>query len=119
MTETRHSGKTAGENHARAKLTAAQVAEIRRRYEAGGITMAQLGTEYDVHAMTVQKIVRGKRWQVVETALPTRAPSRRWTERELAVLADTLHQTAATVAKRLRRSVASVEVQRTRLRSNA
>ncbi len=47
-----------GETHPTAKLTDAVVAEIRRRWIAGGISQVQLGKEYGVHSSWVSRIVR-------------------------------------------------------------
>lgn len=47
-------------------LTTAQVRQIRIRYERGGITMKQLGVEFGVHRMTVNNIIRRKRWAHVD-----------------------------------------------------
>jgi hypothetical protein len=46
-----------GESHPMAKLTLAQVQEIRRRYRAGGITQAHLGAEYGVDQTTVSDLL--------------------------------------------------------------
>lgn len=56
---------TNGVSHA-AKLSHGQVAEIRDRYAAGGITQYQLADEYGVHQATICEIVNGaqKKWKV-------------------------------------------------------
>ena len=51
--------KPSGEKNGNSKLTDAQVAEIRRRYAAGGITQTQLGAEFDVAHTNIGYIVRG------------------------------------------------------------
>lgn len=51
-----------GERASRVKLTASQVAAIRQRYAAGGVTYAQLATEYGVERSTVGKIVTRRLW---------------------------------------------------------
>lgn len=51
-----------GEASPKAKLTAAQVAEIRERYAAGGVTQRELGEEFGVGQTQVGRIVRGVRW---------------------------------------------------------
>jgi hypothetical protein len=51
-----------GEANHSAILTAAQVAEIRRRYAAGGVTQAQLGREFGARQDWVSRIVRGQGW---------------------------------------------------------
>ena len=48
------------------KLTAAQVREIRRRYAAGGVTMAQLAAEYGVTHMAISYIVRRVTWDQLD-----------------------------------------------------
>lgn len=55
-----------GSTSAQAKLTEVQVAEIRRRYSAGGITQTDLGREYGVHNVTVSEIVLRKKWRHVD-----------------------------------------------------
>jgi DNA-binding transcriptional regulator YiaG len=49
-----------------AKLTGDQVREIRRRYEAGGVTQAALGAEFGVTNKAISKVVRGERWPHIE-----------------------------------------------------
>jgi hypothetical protein len=45
------------------KVTATQVAEIRRRYEAGDIGMRPLALEFGISRSQIQNIVRGRSWQ--------------------------------------------------------
>jgi hypothetical protein len=52
-----------GEQHGQAKLTAAQVREIRTRYAAGGVTQQELGEEYGVLQASISKIVLRKKWR--------------------------------------------------------
>lgn len=52
-----------GERHGLHKLTAEQVADIRRRYAAGGVTQVQLGREYGVSDGHVCGIISGKFWR--------------------------------------------------------
>src|SRR5690606_20258717 len=47
----------------RSKLTPEQVREIRARWEAGGVTQAQLAEEYGVHLKHMQHIIRGRVWK--------------------------------------------------------
>ncbi len=49
------------EQNGRHKLTDAQIAEIRRRYDAGNVTQRALADEYSLHYSQVSLIVRGKR----------------------------------------------------------
>lgn len=49
-----------GERNGRAKLTDAQVAEIRARYAAGGITQIALAHEYGVIQPHISRLVRGE-----------------------------------------------------------
>lgn len=51
-----------GENHLNSKLTAQQVMDMRDRYDAGGVTFAQLGREYRIHEVTARNIIRRKHW---------------------------------------------------------
>lgn len=53
-----------GERHGMAKLTVAQVQEIRRRYVPRSVTLETLGREYGVHMSTIHQIVRGEKWAV-------------------------------------------------------
>ena len=70
-----------GERRPNAKLTDAQVDEIRERYAAGGISQRALGAEYGVGGPTVSMIVNRKlRWfktypVVAGTPHPTRVDS--------------------------------------------
>jgi hypothetical protein len=48
-----------GEAAPHTKLTTAQVAEIRRRYAAGGISQTTLADEYGIHQASLSRIVRG------------------------------------------------------------
>ena len=52
-----------GVEHYAARLTPAQVIDIRRRYEAGSETQKQIAEEFGVHRVTVGKIVRGVAWK--------------------------------------------------------
>lgn len=54
-----------GELNGRAKLTAAQVREIRERVAAGGVTRADLAAEYGVTDSLVSMIARGEIWRGV------------------------------------------------------
>jgi len=51
-----------GENGPKAKLTEAQVREIRERYALGGITYRSLAAEFSVHETSISQIVRRKTW---------------------------------------------------------
>jgi hypothetical protein len=53
---------TRGEKHGRARLTASQVIEIRRRYAAGGIFQYELAKEYGVSRQLIGFIVNRKLW---------------------------------------------------------
>ena len=55
-------GHAKGERVNTAKLTAAQVTEIRTRYAAGGVTLKQLAVDYGVNRDTIGKIVRRETW---------------------------------------------------------
>lgn len=52
-----------GMNNGNAKLTDAQVREIRARYIPRTVTCAQLGAEYGVHLAIIHRIVTGKAWK--------------------------------------------------------
>jgi hypothetical protein len=57
-----HGTHTRGEKHSVAKLTDAQVVEIRKRYAAGGISQAALGAEYGVSGAAINLVVRRINW---------------------------------------------------------
>ena len=52
----------AGEKHPKAKLTAKQVLEIRRRYTDGNVTQTALGFQFGVGQTTIERIVHRKIW---------------------------------------------------------
>ena len=52
-----------GSTHVRSKLTDEQVAEIRRRYAAGGVSYRELGEQYGVHLASIAKIVLGRTYR--------------------------------------------------------
>jgi hypothetical protein len=52
-----------GEGSTSAKLTTGQVIEMRRLYDQGGISCAELGRRYGIHAVSASLIVRRKRWR--------------------------------------------------------
>ncbi len=54
-----------GEANGSARLTRAEVIEIRRRYAAGGTTHRTLGVEYGVSRTTISYIVRRQCWRYV------------------------------------------------------
>lgn len=56
-----HGTANRGENSPGAKLTAAQVSEIRARYAAGGISQQALADEFGVRQPLVSRIISGKR----------------------------------------------------------
>ena len=62
-----------GEASPRAKVTSAQVRDIRRRYAAGGISQSALGEEYGVDQTHVSRIIRGTRWAEGAGVEPARA----------------------------------------------
>jgi hypothetical protein len=55
-----------GEAHPLAKLTAEKVAEIRRRYAEGNITLYQLAGIYGIANQNVSKIVNRLTWKHVK-----------------------------------------------------
>lgn len=54
---------TQGEKNLRARLTDAQVLEIRRRYATGDVTYDQLAVTYGVHVRTIGMAVSRKTWR--------------------------------------------------------
>lgn len=57
--------QAAGSKNGRAKITEADVAEIRRAYAAGGITQQVLADRYGIKQWAVSKIVNGIAWHHV------------------------------------------------------
>jgi hypothetical protein len=55
-----------GERVASAKLTAEQVREIRRSYEAGELTQKQIGRKYGVSQSGISLLIRRLNWRHVE-----------------------------------------------------
>lgn len=52
-----------GEQHPGAKVSQKQVAEIRKRYAAGGVNQTALGREFDLSQTQISNIVRQKQWR--------------------------------------------------------
>jgi hypothetical protein len=52
-----------GENNGGAKLTAAQVKEIRREYSNGGVKQCELATKYGISYQQVHNIVNNHSWR--------------------------------------------------------
>lgn len=52
-----------GEGHGSARLTAAQVADIRERYAAGNVTQVALGLEFGIKQGHVSGIILRKAWK--------------------------------------------------------
>lgn len=57
-----------GERHPSAKLTDAQVIEIRTRHARGDVSCAMLAEDFPVSATMIKRIVRGDAWRRVEAA---------------------------------------------------
>jgi len=51
-----------GETHGRAKVTEAQVLEMRKIFKAGGVTQTALAKRYGLHPVYLHQILIGKRW---------------------------------------------------------
>mgnify|MGYP000207962994 CR=1 FL=1 len=58
-----HGTSTRGVRNPNAKLSDAQVADIRRRYASGGVRQEDLAREVGVSQVQVSRIVRGKLWE--------------------------------------------------------
>jgi hypothetical protein len=58
----KRSGILRGEASPNAKLTAAAAREIRRRYNAGGITQLAIAREYGVAQTTIGDVIGRRRW---------------------------------------------------------
>lgn len=52
-----------GQSHSAAKLTDAQVIEIRKRYAQGGILQKELAAEYQIGRPVICEILSGKMWK--------------------------------------------------------
>lgn len=57
-----------GVRNAHAKLTDAEVIEIRTRYAFGDVFMRQLGDEYGVSQGAIQRVIAGTTWKHVRSA---------------------------------------------------
>ncbi len=51
--------------HGMSKLTSDQVASIRERYAAGGVTQVQMAQEFSVTQSLISKVVRAEHWKHV------------------------------------------------------
>lgn len=51
-----------GERNGNARLSAAQIAQIRALYEAGGIRQVDLAAQFGIRQTQVSRIVRGEQW---------------------------------------------------------
>lgn len=60
-----HGTRLTGDRHGRAKLTADQVRDIRRRLATGGVTRKAVAREYGVHESLIRHIVRHRIWKDV------------------------------------------------------
>lgn len=61
-----------GERQRMAKLTDANIAEIRARYAAGGVLQAKLAAEFGVHCSAISRAIRGETWS--HLPLPAAVP---------------------------------------------
>jgi len=61
----RHGTDPAGERNPAAKLTAAQVSEMRRRFALGDTTKRSLASEFGVTESTAGHVINGKNWKGV------------------------------------------------------
>ena len=64
-----------------AKVTAAIVLEIRKKYQEYGMTQADLSREYRLSTVQIGRIVRGESWQNVPMLAPTSEDLRSQAER--------------------------------------
>jgi hypothetical protein len=62
-----------GSRNPNAKLTEEVVAELRRRYAAGGVSFGSLGREYDISGYAVSQAIRAESWKHVPTDEPSAA----------------------------------------------
>ncbi len=61
-TAARLEARPKGSSHGHAKLTDADVREIRRRFRVGDVTKASLAEEFSVSAGAIRNIVTGRNW---------------------------------------------------------
>ena len=59
----KNSGGMIGEDHPRAKLTASDVIDIRREYQAGECTQKKLAERYGVSTSAIADILSGRHWR--------------------------------------------------------
>lgn len=65
MADCKRKGRLAvGERAGRARITAAQAAEIRTRYIPHKVSTVKLGREYGISHETVRAIIQGRSWRV-------------------------------------------------------
>lgn len=64
----KYPGLRRGERNGNARLTAVQVAELRRRYAQGDVTQAVLATEFGIKPSHVSNIIRGRIWRLPQSA---------------------------------------------------
>jgi DNA-binding XRE family transcriptional regulator len=69
----RSENRRRGEAHPNSGLTAAQVAEIRRRYSEDGAMQQKLANEFGVGRRTIRQIVSGKTWKHVDGPIGLRS----------------------------------------------
>lgn len=63
---TRHGTTSKGENHGRAKLTEADVQDIRRYYASGCYSQYELAKIFNINQVHVGRIVRHKTWKHIK-----------------------------------------------------
>lgn len=68
MSDVIRHGNVKGVGNGRAKLTDADVQEIRRQYATGTISQVELGRRYNVAQGHISEIVLGKQWTHVPKA---------------------------------------------------
>lgn len=56
-------GAPPGERHGRARLTTAQVLEMRHHYRIRGVTQLELANLYDISTGTVSAIISHRTWK--------------------------------------------------------
>lgn len=61
----RKNRSTRGSRNPQAKLSEGDVRKIRRSYEAGGVTQAQLSERFNVNGVTISNIITRKTWRHV------------------------------------------------------
>lgn len=106
-------GRLEADDHPRARLTTAVVAELRRRVGAGA-TIEAVAACSGVAWTTAYKAVTGLTWRSIDDPPPVASKRRRWRDDEVQYLAEHLDDLSSDVAAALGRSPGAVRIKRHR-----